>query len=123
VEHITLLSDAKAARVKHELENAYGSKVDIIQAAEVNRYFTELTSNLIAGVMDEVIERLNLPIAEADYRFMQSYYRIVFTGAMTEWLQAGMPEKPEVLLSKLDVMLKGSIPRALKEFSHKSSHS
>jgi probable dihydroxyacetone kinase regulator len=88
--------------------------------AEVNRYFTELTSKLIAGVMDEVIERLNLPISEADYRFMQSYYRIIFTGVMTEWLQAGMPENPEILLSKLEVMLKGSISRALKEFSHKS---
>jgi probable dihydroxyacetone kinase regulator len=91
--------------------------------AEVNRYFTELTGNLIAGVMDEVVERLNLPISEADYRFMQSYYRIVFTGVMTEWLQAGMPENPEVLLSKLEVMLKGSISRALKEFSRKSIHS
>ncbi|MEA4812324.1 MAG: TetR/AcrR family transcriptional regulator C-terminal domain-containing protein [Anaerolineaceae bacterium] len=91
--------------------------------AEVNRYFAELNNQLIAGVMDECIQRQNVSIAEGDYQFMQSVYRLIFTGVMTEWLQAGMPDDPEILLKRLEIMLDGSIPRALRAFSKNSIHS
>lgn len=84
---------------------------------EINRFFSEKSSALLTGVIDECIEATSIQVAEEDKDFMIHYYRVVFNSIMTEWLKDGMKLKPEELLSKVEKLVDGTICSALQRFA------
>lgn len=84
---------------------------------EANRYFTQVSNNLLLGVLDECIASGNYSITEEDKQFVIDYYRIVFNGVMTDWTKTGRKLAPEELLEKFSKMIDGTICMALERFA------
>ncbi len=104
----------------HYLKDHRKAFVNIYRSSyweEVNSYFTGLSNSLLSGVIDELIQKHGYKIGVDDREFILKFYRIIFNGLMLEWLQSGMLEEPEQLLSNLEKMIDGSLTRGLLRFS------
>ena len=84
---------------------------------EINQYLTEVSSSLLRGVINDCIEATGIDVSEDDKQFMVHYYRVVFNSIMTEWVKDGMKLPPEVLLSKVEKLVDGTICSALQRFA------
>ncbi|WP_371368261.1 hypothetical protein SRRS_19060 [Sporomusa rhizae] len=85
--------------------------------SEANTYFTNLSNKLLHNVVTECIERMEVKISDEDQIFIVNFYRRVFNGLIIDWVIAGMKEDPQIILSKLLVMISGSIPRSVAGFA------
>lgn len=83
---------------------------------EANSCFTNFSKGLLDGVVDECAEKLGVKLKEKDHRFIVNFYRRVFNGLMIDWISEGMEEDPEIILKKLLIMVRGSIPRSVEAF-------
>jgi len=83
---------------------------------ETNTYLTHLSSRLLDCVVNECVKQLNVQLKEVDRKFIVNFYRHVFNGLLIDWVSEGMEEEPEVILKKLLIMIRGSIPRSVDAF-------
>jgi probable dihydroxyacetone kinase regulator len=83
---------------------------------ETNTYITNLSSRLLEDVVDECVEKLEVKLDDKDRKFIVNFYRHVFDGLMIDWVSEGMEEEPEIILKKLLIMIRGSIPRSVADF-------
>lgn len=84
---------------------------------EANRFFNKTSDALLRGVVDECIREGGYQIREEDKQFVIDYYRIIFTGLITEWTESGRGMSPKHLLQKFEKMIDGTIPQSLQRFS------
>ena len=83
---------------------------------EANTYFTNLSRRLLDDVVEECVEKMGVNLKDKDQNFIVNFYRHVFNGLMMDWVSEGMEEEPEIILKKLLIMIKGSIPRSVDAF-------
>jgi probable dihydroxyacetone kinase regulator len=83
---------------------------------EASSYFTDLSNQLLDGVVDECVDKLGVELKDKDQIFIVNFYRHVFNGLMMDWVIQGMEEEPQVILNKLLIMITGSIPRSVSAF-------
>ena len=83
---------------------------------EANTYFTNLSRRLLDDVVEECVEKMGVNLKDKDQNFIVNFYRHVFNGLMMDWVSEGMEEEPEIILKKLLIMIKGSIPRSVAAF-------
>ena len=84
---------------------------------ETNTYLINLSNRLLEDVVDECVEKLEVRLEDKDRKFIVNFYRLVFTGLMIDWVSEGMEEDPEMILKKLLIMIRGSIPRSVADFA------
>lgn len=83
---------------------------------EANTYLTHLSNRRLDFVVDECEQELAVDLAEQDHKFIVNFYRHVFNGLLIDWVDEGMTEEPEIILKKLLIMIRGSIPRSVEAF-------
>ena len=87
--------------------------------SEANTYFANFSSRLLDDVVEECVEKMGVNLKNKDQNFIVNFYRHVFNGLMMDWVSEGMEEEPEIILKKLLIMIKGSIPRSVAAFVNK----
>jgi len=83
---------------------------------EANIYLTHLSNRLLDCVVTECVKELDVELKEADQKFIVNFYRHVFNGLLIDWVDDGMTDEPEIILKKLLIMIRGSIPRSVEAF-------
>ncbi|MBU3110035.1 TetR/AcrR family transcriptional regulator [Clostridium lacusfryxellense] len=84
--------------------------------SEANNYLTDISTRLLEDVVDECVDKMGVKLKENDKHFIVNFYRHVFNGLIIDWVSEGMDEEPEIILKKLSIMIKGSIPRSVATF-------
>ena len=85
-----------------------------VSRERIEQYLNPLIHALILGVVEE--KSAEMPVSEADKRFIASFYEHAFIGVMLEWIDNNMREEPSVLVERTSRVVHGSILRALDAF-------
>ena len=85
-----------------------------VSRERIEQYLNPLIHALILGVVEE--KSAEMPVSEADKRFIASFYEHAFIGVMLEWIDNNMREEPFVLVERTSRVMHGSILRALDAF-------
>lgn len=105
------MEDAKRAlENKPFIVNVY----HCVDKAQVERYLTPLTDDLLLGVVEE--ESGTMTVREEDKKFIAQVYSYCFVGIMLDWIKEDMKEEPEALTRRLALVLEGDVHAALKRF-------
>lgn len=82
-----------------------------VSRERIEQYLNPLICSLILGVVEE--KSAEMPVSEADKRFIANFYEYAFIGVMLEWIDNNMREEPSVLVERTSRVVYGSILRAL----------
>ena len=85
-----------------------------VSRERIEQYLNPLICSLILGVVEE--KSAEIPVSEADKRFIANFYEYAFIGVMLEWIDNNMREEPSVLVERTSRVVHGSILRALDAF-------
>ena len=85
-----------------------------VSRERIEQYLNPLICSLILGVVEE--KSAEIPVSEADKRFIANCYEYAFIGVMLEWIDNNMREEPSVLVERTSRVVHGSILRALDAF-------
>ena len=85
-----------------------------VSRERIEQYLNPLICSLILGVVAE--KSAEMPVSEADKRFIANFYEYAFIGVMLEWIDNNMREEPFVLVERTSRVMHGSILRALGAF-------
>lgn len=85
-----------------------------VSRERIEQYLNPLICSLILGVVEE--KSAEIPVSEADKRFIANFYEYAFIGVMLEWIDNNMREEPSVLVERTSRVMHGSILRALGAF-------
>lgn len=80
----------------------------------VERYLYKLTYNLLADVVEEKSDGID--IAQEDKAFIAQFYKYGFVGMMLEWIDNGMKEDYKELVGKITTTLLGTITNSIHNF-------
>lgn len=97
------------------IENVYHT----VSREQVEQYLYTLTYDLIMSVVEEKAVGMN--VSDADKIFIADFYKYAFVGLMLDWIRKGMKEKPETMVRRMSLVMKGNIVRALEDLKQESS--
>ncbi|MBC8535948.1 TetR-like C-terminal domain-containing protein [Feifania hominis] len=80
----------------------------------LEEYLRRVTFALLMSVINEQAE--NLPVSDADKRFIADFYKHAFVGLMLDWVRSGMKEDPAAIVRRLNILIEGDIEKALEKF-------
>lgn len=78
------------------------------------RYLYRETYRLLLGVVEERAQGMR--VSENHKRFIANFYKYGFVGLMVDWIEGGMKEEPEQIVSTLTTMIQGDFSVALERF-------
>ena len=85
-----------------------------ISREHLERYLYTETYRLLIGVVEE--KAAGMSLREEDRAFIAHFYKYGFVGLVLDWIGGGMKEKPQSIIDRLDLVIRGSIPQALERF-------
>lgn len=85
-----------------------------VSREQIELYLYKLTYDLLLNVVNE--EAKNMSVREEDKEFIAHYYKYAFVGLMLDWIRGDMKEKPEDIVHKLSLLMKGNFSRALEAY-------
>ncbi|MDY2960036.1 MAG: TetR/AcrR family transcriptional regulator C-terminal domain-containing protein [Hornefia sp.] len=75
------------------------------------RYLYRVTYQIIYDVLEEKTE--GMAVRQEDKTFIANFYKYGFVGIVLEWIDAGMKENPKQIISKLNLLIRGSFEHVL----------
>ncbi|MFA6937846.1 MAG: TetR/AcrR family transcriptional regulator [Treponema sp.] len=85
-----------------------------VSREQVEIYLYKLTYKLLIDVVNE--EATGMNVREEDKAFIANFYKYSFVGLMLEWIQNDMEEDPKKIISRLSVLIHGTIVQALNNY-------
>lgn len=85
-----------------------------VSRERIEQYLNPLIHSLILGVVEE--KSVEMPISEADKRFIANFYEYAYIGVMLEWIDNNMREDPVDIVERTSRVVHGNILRALDAF-------
>ena len=82
-------------------------------------YLYRLTYKLMLDVANELCETENLNVREEDRSFVANFFKFGFVGLVLEWIEHGMQEEPEQIVSHVENLIRGTMELALKNAAWK----
>ncbi len=80
----------------------------------LENYLFSITYKLLMDVVEE--RACGIDIDMKDKEFIAGFYKYAFVGTVLEWIKNDMSEKPEKIISHIDILLEGDIDKAIKKF-------
>lgn len=81
---------------------------------KIENYLHKLTYQLIADVVEEKCEGIELP--QEDKAFIAEFYKYGFVGVMLDWIERGMKDDYGMIVEMMSVTLRGSIANSIHNF-------
>ena len=85
-----------------------------VHREQVEKYLQPLVNNLVLNVINE--EAQNTNVTEDDKLFISQIYSYILMGLMLDWIKDDMEPDPEEIVDRLAILIKETIPEALKRF-------
>lgn len=85
-----------------------------VHREQVEKYLQPLVNNLVLNVINE--EAQNTNVTEDDKLFISQIYSYILMGLMLDWIKDDMEPDPEEIVDRLAILIKDTIPEALKRF-------
>lgn len=85
-----------------------------VHQEQVEKYLKPLVDQLVLTIINE--EASSHAVRDDDKEFIAQIYSYIFIGLMLDWIKADMQEDPKHIVSRLGILLKGSISDALARF-------
>ena len=83
----------------------------------LNTYLYKLVFPVIYKVVDEKAK--NFEIKEEDKKFIADFYKYAFVALVLEWIKGGMEENPEKIVSRVSILVEGTIDHSLENLGKK----
>ena len=83
-----------------------------VSREQIENYLFSLTYSLIAGVVEEQAEGMDVPKEERE--FIAHFYKYSFVGVMLDWIKRGMKESPEEMAGLITVTMHGNVGNSLR---------
>lgn len=85
-----------------------------VSREQVEIYLYKVTYQLIYGVIEE--QAMGMAVREDDKRFIADFYKYAFVGLMLDWIRGDMREDPQIIIDRLDLLIRGDIAMALERY-------
>ena len=82
-----------------------------VDRAQVEKYLTPLTDELLMGVIEE--KSRGVQVRSEDKEFIARIFSYCFIGMMLDWIRDDMKEQPEIIVDKLALVLKDAVTNAI----------
>ena len=82
-----------------------------VDRAQVEKYLTPLTDELLMGVIEE--KSRGVQVRSGDKEFIARIFSYCFIGIMLDWVRDDMKEDPEIIVDKLALVLKDAVTNAI----------
>lgn len=86
-----------------------------VHQEQLEKWIKPLVDHLVLQIMQE--EAASRAVREEDKSFIARVYSHVFVGLMMDWIRANMQEEPERIVSRLAMLIQGSLAAALARFA------
>ena len=83
-----------------------------VDRAQVEKYLTPLTDELLMGVIEE--KSRGVQVRSEDKEFIARIFSYCFIGMMLDWIRDDMKEQPEIIVDKLALVLKDAVTNAIE---------
>ena len=83
-----------------------------VSREQIENYLFSLTYGLIAGVVEEQADGMDVPKEERE--FIAHFYKYSFVGVMLDWIRRGMKEEPRDVAEKICITMHGNIIHSLE---------
>ena len=83
-----------------------------VDRAQVEKYLTPLTDELLMGVIEE--KSRGVQMRSEDKEFIARIFSYCFIGMMLDWIRDDMKEQPEIIVDKLALVLKDAVTNAIE---------
>lgn len=80
----------------------------------MNLLFDEIYKEMFSLV--EASENME-KISDSEKKFIANFYKYAFAGIYFDWIEGGMEENPEKIISRIDLLIPGDITRAVDTFA------
>lgn len=78
-------------------------------------YLYKLVYPLIYGVVEEKAQGLH--VSDDDKEFIANFYKSAFVALVLDWIKNNLKDDPKMIISRLSVLIEGTVLNALKNFS------
>ena len=78
-------------------------------------YLYKLVYPLIYGVVEEKAQGLH--VSDDDKEFIANFYKSAFVALVLDWIKNDLKDDPKMIISRLSVLIEGTVLNALKNFS------
>lgn len=85
-----------------------------VSREQIENYLFRLTRDLIENVVEE--KSVGREISLEDKLFISGFYKYSFVGIMLDWIKQGMKEKPQILVEKISLTVRGNIANSVQNF-------
>lgn len=85
-----------------------------VDREQVERYLKPIIDNLLLSVVEE--QSSDMTVRQEDKEFIASVYSYAFMGLMLDWIKNDMREAPELIISKLALVIQDTFTDALERF-------
>jgi len=85
-----------------------------VSREQVEIYLYKVTYQLIYGVIEE--QAMGMAVREDDKKFIADFYKYAFVGLMLDWIRGDMREDPQIIIDRLDLLIRGDIAMALERY-------
>lgn len=86
-----------------------------ISREQIELYTYRVFYSLFRKAIDGLPESQN--VAEKDRKFIADFYKFALSGVLIDWVESGMKEEPEVLVQRMDTLIRGDFVRGLDRFN------
>lgn len=87
-----------------------------ISRKQVEHFLYNIAYDFLYKVIKELSK--SLTIREEDVIYVTDFYKYVFVGLLTSWIDTNFKEDPNLIISKLDTLIKGRVILDLKRFAY-----
>ena len=79
-------------------------------------FLYKVAFNFLKNVADDLAKNMN--IREENKNFVINFYKYVFVGLITEWIDNNMLENPKNIINKLNQLIAGEMKENLERFNY-----
>ena len=84
-----------------------------VSREQIEQFLYQVVYGLLRDVVEE--RSAGMTVKEEDKRFIADFYKFAFVGLMLNWIQGDMKEDPEVIVTRLSILIEGDITRCLNK--------
>ncbi|MDD5886177.1 MAG: TetR/AcrR family transcriptional regulator C-terminal domain-containing protein [Oscillospiraceae bacterium] len=92
------------------IQNAFHS----IQRGQIDEYLHKVLSDILSRAVNSFAS--SQLVSEEDRKFIIDFYTFAFSGLLVQWIEDGMPDERERLVSQIMTMTRGTIQDSLERF-------
>lgn len=105
--------------VFHYIENTRAFSLCVFHSVGRDRlehFLYTITYRYVQNVVNKMAE--GLPVTEENKNFIANFYTIAFIGIVIQWMQNGMSDSPEDIISSLSVTVDGNVHSAIERYAN-----